>query len=121
MTNADLSLLKDLLSCHEATIARLRLSGGLCEWLHTVAATADALRSAIADIERLSTTKDGHRVTPGMKLYYVDPTGYVQGVDVRGNEMLTDNSVPSVVYESVSKMYADRKNAELAARDGQGG
>lgn len=37
------------------------------------------------------------------------------------NEMLTDNSAPSVVYESVSKMYADRKNAELAARDGQGG
>lgn len=38
------------------------------------------------EIERLSTTKDGHRVTPGMKLYYVDPTGYVQGVDVRGED-----------------------------------
>lgn len=111
MTNAELNTLHILLCKYEQ--ASLVEPGAY--------KVANALRSAIADIERLSTTKDGHRVTPGMKLYYVDPTGYVQGVDVRGNEMLTDNSVPSVVYESVSKMYADRKNAELAARDGQGG
>lgn len=111
MTNAELNTLRILLCKYEQ--ASLVEPGAY--------KVADALRSAIADIERLSTTKDGHRVTPGMKLYYVDPTGYVQGVDVRGNEMLTDNSAPSVVYESVSKMYADRKNAELAARDGQGG
>jgi hypothetical protein len=111
MTNAELNTLRILLCKYEQ--ASLVEPGAY--------KVANALRSAIADIERLSTTKDGHRVTPGMKLYYVDPTGYVQGVDVRGNEMLTDNSVPSVVYESVSKMYADRKNAELAARDGQGG
>jgi len=111
MTNAELNTLRILLCKYEQ--ASLVEPGAY--------KVANAIRSAIADIERLSTTKDGHRVTPGMKLYYVDPTGYVQGVDVRGNEMLTDNSVPSVVYESVSKMYADRKNAELAARDGQGG
>lgn len=111
MTNAELNTLRILLCKYEQ--ASLVEPGAY--------KVANAIRSAIADIERLSTTKDGHRVTPGMKLYYVDPTGYVQGMDVRGNEMLTDNSVPSVVYESVSKMYADRKNAELAARDGQGG
>lgn len=111
MTNAELNTLRILLCKYEQ--ASLVEPGAY--------KVANAIRSAIADIERLSTTKDGHRVTPGMKLYYVDPTGYVQGVDVRGNEMLTDNSMPSVVYESVSKMYADRKNAELAARDGQGG
>jgi hypothetical protein len=111
MTNAELNTLRILLCKYEQ--ASLVEPGAY--------KVANAIRSAIADIERLSTTKDGHRVTPGMKLYYVDPTGYVQGVDVRGNEMLTDNSAPSVVYESVSKMYADRKNAELAARDGQGG
>lgn len=111
MTNAELNTLRILLCKYEQ--ASLVEPGAY--------KVANAIRSAIADIERLSTTKDGHRVTPGMKVYYVDPTGYVQGVDVRGNEMLTDNSVPSVVYESVSKMYADRKNAELAARDGQGG
>ena len=111
MTNAELNTLRILLCKYEQ--ASLVEPGAY--------KVANAIRSAIADIERLSTTKDGHRVTPGMKVYYVDPTGYVQGVDVRGNEMLTDNSMPSVVYESVSKMYADRKNAELAARDGQGG
>lgn len=111
MTNAELNTLRILLCKYEQ--ASLVEPGAY--------KVANALRSAIADIERLSTTKDGHRVTPGMRLYYVDPTGYVQGVDVRGNEMLTDNSVPSVVYESVSKMYADRKNAELAARDRQRG
>lgn len=111
MANAELNTLRILLCKYEQ--ASLVEPGAY--------KVANAIRSAIADIERLSTTKDGHRVTPGMKLYYVDPTGYVQGVDVRGNEMLTDNSVPSVVYESVSKMYADRKNAELAARDGHGG
>lgn len=110
MTNAELNTLRILLCKYEQ--ASLVEPGAY--------KVANAIRSAIADIERLSTTKDGHRVTPGMKLYYVDPAGYVQGVDVRGNEMLTDNSAPSVVYESVSKMYADRKNAELAARDGQG-
>lgn len=111
MTNAELNTLRILLCKYEQ--ASLVEPGAY--------KVANAIRSAIANIERLSTTKDGHRVTPGMKLYYVDPTGYVQGVDVRGNEMLTDNSAPSPVYEPVSKMYADRKNAELAARDGQGG
>lgn len=131
MTNADLSLLKDLLSCHEATIARLRLSGGLCEWLHTVAATANALRSAIATIESLPVTKDGVRVVPHtVELYHPDDPQELLTVWWRDDHESTSKSGVWYVQdehtynvgglEHLARLVSECSIRE-AARDGQGG
>lgn len=82
MTNAELALLKDFLSCHEDMIARLRGYGGLVEWLSGVESTANALRSAIVTIEALPVTADGVRVVPGMTVYLhlADKTCVVESI-----------------------------------------
>ena len=59
-------------------------------------------------------TADGQPYGPGSKVYYIDPTGYVQGLDV-GVSFRTDSSVPEPVYHPYP-VYSSREAAELTER-----
>lgn len=57
-------------------------------------------------------TADGEAKYAGDKVYYVDPAGFVQGLDI-GISFRTDSSVPETVYHPYP-VYAHRENAEAS-------
>jgi hypothetical protein len=76
---------------------------------------AAACREAARVIERFTgRTADDERFGYGDKVYYVDPVGYVQGLDVSFS-FKTDDSCPGMVYYPYP-IYKQRENAEQAAK-----
>lgn len=74
------------------------------------------LKSKIAKLQaELATysscrTADGQPYGPGSKVYYRDPTGYVQSLDV-GVSFKTDSSSPEPVYHPYP-VYSSREAAD---------
>ena len=62
-------------------------------------------------------TKDGKPYGNGSKVFYIDATGYIQGLDV-GLCFRTDSSVPSQVYHPYP-VYSSHEAAEVA-KEGSG-
>ena len=70
--------------------------------------TTAMLKSAINELSQVrdyasmiggvTRTRDGAPILPGRKYFYIDPTGYVQGIDCVGMRFRDDSSMPSEVY-----------------------
>ncbi len=61
-------------------------------------------------LKMMAVTTDGQRYGRGSKVYYIDPVGYVQSLDV-GLKFQTDSSAPEQVYYPYP-VFANRANAE---------
>jgi len=85
---------------------------GLADDCKILAAEVERLAKVIERLSGLSA--DGERYGYGDKVYYVDPCGFVQGLDV-GFSFRTDSSVPSQVYYPYP-VYKQHESAEQAAR-----
>jgi len=72
--------------------------------------TIERLKAELA--QRTGVTADGVSYGRGSKVFYRDPTGYVQGLDV-GLRFRTDSSVPEIVY-SPYPVFSTREAAEAA-------
>jgi hypothetical protein len=96
------------------SINRLRaIVASLCE---SFQAEVDRLK---AIIDRFPKTMDGVVITPGMKVYDVQPGGYIQGVDVKYFEAQTDASIPEPVYY-LPGCYSTHEAAEAALESKKG-
>lgn len=65
-------------------------------------------------VDQLHKTDDGVSVTPGMKIYTIEPTGYVQGLNVTGMAKTTDSSLPEPCYIPTKHCYSTQAAAEKA-------
>jgi len=90
-------------------------------WQRGYAYRQPIIEALITEVERLGaivekqrTTEDGVPFGPGSKVYYVDPCGHVQGLDV-GLRFQTDSSIPDMVY-SPYPIYSTREATEAGRK-----
>ena len=84
----------------------------------TAEEASDLAEAALDEIDRLRPavefTGDGVPIVPRSKVYYIDPVGYIQGLDVGRRMFATDSTVPSDVYTWPRYVYSTHEAAEAA-------